>query len=508
MRQNGGVTQRNIILFDCIIAALAPIAAVYLRGLLESRFDISAAFIPYAATSALATVVLLWWLGVSRALWSYFAFSDATRAVQAIAMGIGLGAIVGFATDRLDSTARSIPFIQMAFQSIMFVAARELAKRVFADSDKKPARPGGVLVVGCNRTAETYVRAVELLSGGSLEVVGVLAEDASMVGLTLRGRRILGTIDQAADVLQTLQVHGMEVEKIVLALPASALQKPGVSALLCQLRDTKLQLVHVDDLFGDATKVEAEPAALHPARAGAFGRYAFLKSCVDVGGSLVLLFLTSPLFVAVACLTLVDVGRPIYFWQQRMGRRGRGMLLYKFRTMRRPVDACGNVLPDSERTSAIGHFLRQTRLDELPQLIHILKGEMSFVGPRPLLPMDQPQEIMERLSVRPGLTGWAQVNGGKLVTPEDKRALDLYYVAHASLWMDLKIAWMTAQMFARGDAMNRTAIDQAHRWLATRVPPESPPPAGLRGVCTSMQDEAENPEIKSSQIKHMIAASI
>ncbi len=486
-----GIIQRNIVVFDCFCALLAPIVAVYLRGVLESKFELTNAIIPYAASGAIASVTLLWWLGVSRAVWCFFAFSDALKAFQAIALGIGLGVIFGFANDRLESVARSIPFIQIAFQGAVFVGVRQLAQRLFADRTEKPARPTGVLVVGCNRTAETYVRAVELLSQGSLEVAGLLTEDASLVGLTLRGKPILGLVSEARSVVQTLQVHGIEIQKIVIAVPEAALARPQYAELDQLIFASKIPVMQVDSLFGEATGNEVMSEAAHPDVNRALGSYGPLKNFVDLAGASLLLVLTAPLFALVAILTMIDVGRPVYFWQQRLGRRGRIITLFKFRTMRSPVGADGEMLDDSRRTSAIGHFLRKTRLDELPQLLHIFHGEMSFVGPRPLLPVDQPEEIMERLSVRPGLTGWAQVNGGKLVTPAEKGALDLYYVAHASLWMDLKIVWMTVLMFARGDRLDDAAIQHARDWLDQRnaaetaaVEPDAPDdkvtPAGGR----------------------------
>lgn len=443
-------------------------AAIYARGWLEGGYGFHSTVISYAVSSALASIVLLWWMGVSRAIWCYFVISDASKAFQAIGLGIGVGLIAGFADNRLEGIARSIPFIQLALQGIMFVAVRNVAQKMFTTKKEPPAKPLGVLVVGCNRTAEAYIRAVDLLSAGTLEIAGILSEHTSMVGLTLRGKKILGTVGQAQDVVKTLRVHGIDLDKIVIAVPESDRARPEFAELDRVIYDQKLAVMQVDNLFGSSRDTDAEAPAAHPEVTGAFGRYAPLKAAIDILGSSVLLVLTAPLFVLVAGLTLLDIGRPIYFWQRRMGRRGRGITLYKFRTMRSPLGRDGEVLDDSQRTSAIGRFLRKTRLDELPQLLHIFNGEMSFIGPRPLLPIDQPEAVLERLSVRPGLTGWAQVHGGKLVTAEEKGALDLYYVAHANLWMDIRIVWLTLRMFAQGDHRDMSAIITAQHWLEMR----------------------------------------
>jgi lipopolysaccharide/colanic/teichoic acid biosynthesis glycosyltransferase len=157
-----------------------------------------------------------------------------------------------------------------------------------------------------------------------------------------------------------------------------------------------------------------------------------------------------PLLVLAGVLVLLDVGPPIFFWQERLGRKGRPFLIYKFRTLKAPFDSTGQPRSDSRRPSAVGRFLRATRLDEVPQLLNVLFGEMSLIGPRPLLPEDQPSKTSLRLSVRPGISGWAQVNGAKLVTKDEKEKLDEWYVRNASLWLDLRIAMMTINLLLRG----------------------------------------------------------
>jgi lipopolysaccharide/colanic/teichoic acid biosynthesis glycosyltransferase len=190
-------------------------------------------------------------------------------------------------------------------------------------------------------------------------------------------------------------------------------------------------------------------------------RYWALKRSLDILGSFLLITALFPLIVIVAVLVLIDVGRPIFFWQQRPGLGGRPFRLYKLRTMGPALDDEGRKIPDEERFSAIGRFLRRTRLDELPQLYHILKGEMSFVGPRPLLPIDQPVGYAARLLVRPGLTGWAQVRGGRHLTALDKAALDVWYVRNASLKLDIEIVLRTAVMVLFGERVSAEALQRA-----------------------------------------------
>lgn len=158
------------------------------------------------------------------------------------------------------------------------------------------------------------------------------------------------------------------------------------------------------------------------------------------------LLLLSPLLLLVAILVRKRLGTPVLFRQQRPGLHGKPFLMYKFRTMTDRCDQNGNLLADSERLTAFGRTLRSTSLDELPELINVLKGDMSLVGPRPLLMeyLDRytPQQA-RRHEVRPGITGWAQINGRNALSWEDKFALDVWYVDHRSMLLDLRILLKT-----------------------------------------------------------------
>lgn len=158
------------------------------------------------------------------------------------------------------------------------------------------------------------------------------------------------------------------------------------------------------------------------------------------------LILTSPLLAILAVLVWIKHGRPILFSQPRPGHNGKIFTLYKFRSMSNELDSNGKPLPDTQRITRLGHFLRATSLDELPELINVLRGEMSLVGPRPLLVEYLPRysaEQRRRHAVLPGITGWAQVNGRNALTWEEKFALDVWYVDHWSFGLDIKILWST-----------------------------------------------------------------
>jgi sugar transferase EpsL len=171
-----------------------------------------------------------------------------------------------------------------------------------------------------------------------------------------------------------------------------------------------------------------------------------MKTCTDFLISILCFILIGPLIAFVYILFKLIYGKSVLFIQQRPGLHGKPFPLYKFRTMSNGWDPKGNLLPDKERMTKLGKFLRSTSLDELPELFNVLKGDMSLVGPRPLLmeylPLYTPDQA-RRHEVKPGITGWAQVNGRNAISWEEKFKLDVWYVENQSFWLDLKILWMT-----------------------------------------------------------------
>ena len=173
-----------------------------------------------------------------------------------------------------------------------------------------------------------------------------------------------------------------------------------------------------------------------------------IKRVSDIIISFTALLFLIPLLVAVMLVSKFKFGAPIFFCQQRPGLQGLPFKMVKFRTMTDLRDMDGNPMPDSERLTAYGRILRSTSIDELPELWNVLKGDMSLVGPRPLLMDYLPlysAEQWRRHDVRPGITGWAQINGRNAISWEEKFALDIWYVDNRSLLLDLKILWLTIQ---------------------------------------------------------------
>ncbi len=181
------------------------------------------------------------------------------------------------------------------------------------------------------------------------------------------------------------------------------------------------------------------------------------KRILDVIISTLLLILLSPLMLVLAILVWVKLGWPVIFTQERPGKGGKIFKLYKFRTMRDTCDNQGLPLPDAERLTPLGKVMRSFSLDELPELVNVIKGEMSLVGPRPLLVeyLDRyAPEQARRHEVLPGITGWAQVNGRNAISWEDKFTLDVWYVDHWSFWLDIRILLMTLGKTLKRESIN------------------------------------------------------
>lgn len=204
---------------------------------------------------------------------------------------------------------------------------------------------------------------------------------------------------------------------------------------------------------------EILPSAPASASRGNGWRRAVDLLAVLIGG-----VLAFPLLLGVGIAAGWTLGQPVFFTQARAGLNGRSFTLYKFRTMSDARDASGALLPDAARTPPMGHFLRRTRLDELPQFLNLARGDVSLVGPRPLLPETVAsfgEAGKARGAVRPGVTGWSQVNGNTLLTNDDKLALDLWYIDHRSPLLDALILFKTLVVVLAGEAINTSNLEKA-----------------------------------------------
>ena len=185
----------------------------------------------------------------------------------------------------------------------------------------------------------------------------------------------------------------------------------------------------------------------------------FVKRLLDITISLIALIFLLPLMSLIYLLVIINLGSPVFFLQERVGKDNKIFKMIKFRTMKNSTDKNGNLLSDNERVTKFGGFLRSFSLDELPELINILKGDMSLVGPRALLVQYlglYNDEQIRRHEVLPGLTGWAQINGRNSITWSEKFKLDVWYVDNWSLWLDIKIFFLTFWKVLKREGINQS----------------------------------------------------
>jgi lipopolysaccharide/colanic/teichoic acid biosynthesis glycosyltransferase len=203
----------------------------------------------------------------------------------------------------------------------------------------------------------------------------------------------------------------------------------------------------------------------------------FVKRVMDIIITLLVLIILSPVLLIIAVLVAVQNGFPILFKQERPGYQGEIFTIYKFRTMQNRLDGRGIPLPDAERLTKFGRFLRASSLDELPELINVLKGDMSIVGPRPLLveylPRYSPRQF-RRHEVLPGITGWAQINGRNAISWQEKFDLDVWYVDHWSLWLDIKTIALSVVKVLRREGISQPGQATAEPFMGN--PPETDHP--------------------------------
>jgi lipopolysaccharide/colanic/teichoic acid biosynthesis glycosyltransferase len=473
----------SILLVDLLLIAAATIGAIVIRDNLTIIPDRLILMLPYlGVTLAVATPVLLV-LGLNRSIWRLTTLIDYGRAAIAVII-VFSAVVVNFTVSRLDEIPRSLPVLQAILMLFLLVGMRVLVRQIHASQrtaagflPTTPEIQGAsetILVVGLNRITELYLAAAAEFAAGRIRIAGLLGHNDRHTGLLVQQQPILGTPEEVGAVLRTLDVHGVYVNCIVVTTAFGSLSPAAQAALLEIEETTQIKL----EFFAEWTRLDApSPAPAKPTDPRVFSfteenirmlkrrSHWKVKRAFDFTFAAFWSIVLSPLILIVAVLVAIDLGPNISFWQQRPGMGGRPFKLHKFRTMAASHDGRGRRLSDEERLSAIGRFLRRTRLDELPQLYNILVGDMSFVGPRPLLPVDQSPAYAARLLVRPGLTGWAQVQGGRDIPPADKAALDVWYVQNASILLDIKIMARTIPMVVFGESVSPDAIRRAWREL-------------------------------------------
>jgi lipopolysaccharide/colanic/teichoic acid biosynthesis glycosyltransferase len=468
---------------DVALAALAPLVALYLRDVdLVSKGDwVSAA--TYCAVSLVFSLIAFQALGISDSIPRYVSTDDLLPVVKAALYGQLMTTITLFSVTRLDDIPRSVPAIQALLLGSGLVAFRISGSLIEARRHRsgrlQDAARENVILIGLNEWSVLVMKFVKAQASPRWRIIALLDEESRWAGRKINGVQVFGRSADLESAVEEFATHGVDTHRVVVAGEAADFSEPELAEVerVCARRN--LDLVFMPRLFGldSARRSDAVDdrnrarLTVLPSVADVFtSRYLRWKRQFDAIAAAVLIVWLLPLMAIAAAVVLLDVGFPLLFWQQRVGRGGRALQLYKLRTLRPPLDRKGRRIPDEQRLSRSGRLLRLVRIDELPQLLNVLIGDMSLIGPRPLLPQDQPPNTAIRLSVRPGITGWAQVNGGAKLSASEKAALDVWYIRNASLALDLRIVGLTLVSLLRGDRRSETALAQAQAQTQLRQP--------------------------------------
>jgi len=469
--------------FDVLWAIVAPFLALALRdpAILEQSDgfgDFGPAY-QYAFTTIFFAFLSFLVFRISDGMSHLFSVHDVLAVCGAVTTTVASSSVTLFVLTRMEGVPRSTPLVYALVLGSGLVFARTMAR--YSRSERSPNEEleetpslmpqhvRRVLLIGADRFAAATIKLVNCQRPRTTLVVAALDPRMHFQGRAISGVKIIGRVEELEAIVDEYQVHGVDIDEVWLSDDAAALPPEAMTRLSEQCQNRGLKLKPIAAALNLEPSVQEERRLDEAALVGEIdlSPYFKLKRAMDVLASASLLIALAPLATITACLVLYDVGAPLLFWQQRIGRNGRKFLLYKFRTYHAPFDRSGKKIAPEDRLSRLGRVIRAARLDEIPQLLNVLVGDMSLIGPRPLLPVDQPSDPRLRLSVRPGITGWAQLNGGTFVSPAEKDALDVWYIKHASLALDLKIAIRTLLFSVTGgEKMNHAAVEEAVRWLA------------------------------------------
>jgi lipopolysaccharide/colanic/teichoic acid biosynthesis glycosyltransferase len=467
-----GAFRLRFCLSDVAWALISPLLALYLSDAYVLFYidGLQTASL-YCFVSVVFAAIAFLVFGIEDGIPQYFSVHDALDIAKAVIVSELLTCIALFGLTRLEGIPRSTLVIHALILATGLVAIRTLMRILTSDRGVTSLEVGAtehIILIGSNQFSSLYMKLLRACAPNQQRVVAVLDGRPKMLGRTIERVRIVGSPQHLDAIIGEYAVHGIYIDRVVVAGDSDILSDREMMEVRRVCASRQIGLEFVPQLIG-LRKLKSGSIKLTPRSEGSTAfplpRYFRLKYVIDFCLALTLIIALLPLLIGVSVVALLDVGSPVLFWQQRLGVGGRKFLLYKFRTLRAPFDWRGEPVPPSQRLSRIGHLLRDTSLDELPQLLNVLVGDMSLIGPRPLLPEDQPANSAERLMVRPGITGWAQVNGGKLVTVEEKEKFDGWYIRNASLWLDLRIVFRTLQIVLVGAGRSNEAAVGARKEL-------------------------------------------
>ena len=458
--------------FDVFWAAVCPLLALYFRGAYILNFrDTLPLVLLYCGMSLACSLIAFSAFRISDGISRYFSVHDAFNVLKAAITSSLMTSLVLFTFTRLEGIPRSTPILQFLILAAGLLAARSVMLLLDHDdqvkSEPEQSSAEHIVIIGTNRLSSLYIKFLNAYAPAQRRIIAVLDHKQSLIGRAMCGVPVVASPQELDAVIEEFEVHGVRTDRVIIGGDENFLTDKILNHVrgVCAQRDIALDflpnLIGLSDPPAPRHTI-TRPVAHLQDQAVASRPYFKTKRLIDFILALLAIFIFAPLFLLTTLLILFDLGSPVLFWQQRIGQGHRNFSVYKFRTLRLPYGQTGEPVPESERRSFIGRCLRGSRIDELPQLFNVLVGDMSLIGPRPLLPHDQPKNTSLRLTVRPGITGWAQINGGNLITTEEKGALDEWYIRHASPWLDIRIAFLTVRALFTGERRSEQAVTEAY----------------------------------------------
>jgi lipopolysaccharide/colanic/teichoic acid biosynthesis glycosyltransferase len=464
--------------FDCIWIILSPFIALGLRGrdyLYFGQLPLSpSSTLIYAVITILVTVFVFIALRVSEGITHLFSSRDALNILTAIMLSEMVTITVVFSISRLDGVPRSVPLIHglvILFGSLIhrltissFQDHKYGNQSFIRNATSNIIRH--IIIVGLDPFAISAIRLTQNQRPVTVKILAAYSLQEKYIGRSFSSIKILANLYQIGSIVDEFKVHGIKVDEIWVSDSSQFYNNSIADFLQTQTKDRGVITKKLSEALNLAPIFDKsyDDAYLKNPEIHINYRYIYIKRFLDVVGAICLIVILWPIVLVAALSTIINIGFPITFWQERVGKNGKLFRLYKIRTLNFPIGADGHLRSDVERLSSIGMFMRRFRIDEMPQLVNVIAGEMSGIGPRPLLPRDQPHNSYTRLLVRPGITGWAQVNGGELLLPEEKNALDCWYIYHMSIFLDIKIVFISMAVLIKGIRRNEREIERAMNW--------------------------------------------
>jgi lipopolysaccharide/colanic/teichoic acid biosynthesis glycosyltransferase len=426
----------SVALPELCCAAVAPWLALALRDtrFFEPELIGQASF--FCGIAFIIGISVLLTSNICNIIFLNISILDGISIFRCAFLTSALMTIAAFSITRLDGIPRSVPILTFfVFGSLLLMSGLIRGRlKQLGECKHQSVRSRDVeniIVLGANRAASFYIRIIDTFSAGN--VMAILDASPSLRNRILNGRRIIGAPEDLFTIIHEYKIHGIEIRRIVVAADRSELSQATWD---CLKSDASIEVEFLTEQGGIVQHLADVPAA-HALRAAALPlkspsdadlilaqrrKYWKLKGAIDVVVASLLLVILTPVMAAVGLSVRLGIGSPVIFWQRRVGQNGAAFFLFKFRTLLAPGDGHGEWPDEPGRISRLGCFLRRTRLDEIPQLLNVLRGEMSIIGPRPLLPIDQPASVGIRLAVRPGITGWLR-STVEILSRQKKRAL-------------------------------------------------------------------------------------